>query len=57
MFCLNFSSKGDIRNILLDYSRSEYPMLKEFPSEGFFDVYYDFFDDQLNFVESEFVEL
>lgn len=57
MFCINFNQKGDIRNILLDYSRNEYPMLKEFPSEGFFDVYYDFFDDQLNFVESEFVEL
>lgn len=57
MFNINFTNKKDVRNLLLDYSRNEYPMLKEFPCEGYFDVYFDFFDDQLQYIESEFVEL
>lgn len=57
MFGVIFNKKKDIRNLLLDYSRNEYPLLKEFPCEGYYDVYYDFFEDQLQYVESEFVEL
>lgn len=57
MYCIQYTNKKDIRNLLLDYSRNEYPMLKEFPCEGYFDVYYDFFEDQLKYIESEFVEL
>jgi len=57
MFGTIFKNKKDIRNLLLDYSRNEYPMLKEFPTEGYFDVYYDFFEDQLQYIENEFVEL
>jgi NADH:ubiquinone oxidoreductase subunit C len=52
-----FNGKKDIRNLMLEYSKNEYPMLKEFPCEGHFDVYYDLFEDQLQYVESEFVEL
>lgn len=52
-----YSHKKDVRNLLLDYSRNEYPILKEFPCEGYFDIYYDFFEDQLRYIESEFVEL
>lgn len=57
MFNIMYTNKKDIRNLLLDYSRNEYPLLKEFPCEGYFDVYYDFFEDQLKYIESEFVEL
>ena len=57
MFGVIYTNKKDIRNLLLDYSRNEYPMLKEFPCEGYYDLYFDFFNDQLQYVESEFVEL
>lgn len=57
MFSLAFTNKKDVRNLLLEYSRNEYPMLKEFPCEGYFDVYYDVFEDQIQYFESEFVEL
>lgn len=57
MFGVQYLFKKDVRNLLLDYSRNEYPLLKEFPCEGYYDVYYDFFEDQLQYIESEFVEL
>lgn len=57
LFNINYSNKKDIRNLLLDYSRNDYPFLKEYPTEGYYDIYYDFFEDQLQYVESEYVEL
>lgn len=57
MFGVSFVFKKDIRNLLLEYSKNEYPMLKEFPCEGYYDLYYDIFDEQLKYIESEFVEL
>lgn len=57
MFGIIFNNTADIRNLLLDYSKTEYPMLKEFPCEGYFDIYYNFMDDQLQYVDSEYVEL
>lgn len=57
MFNINFIEKRDIRNLLLEYSKNEYPMLKDFPCEGYYDLYYDIFQDQLQYIESEFVEL
>lgn len=56
-FNINYQNKRDMRNLLLDYSRSDYPFLKEFPSEGYHDVFFDFFEDQLQYVDSEYVEL
>ncbi len=47
----------DTRNLLLEYSFTENPMLKTYPTEGFADVYYDFFRDQLCYVQHEYVEL
>lgn len=52
-----FSTTYDTRNLLLEYSFTENPMLKTYPSEGFSDVYYDFFRDQLCYVDHDFVEL
>lgn len=57
MFGVMFYKKKDIRNLLLEYSKTEYPMLKEFPTEGYYDLYYNIFDDQLHYIESEFIEL
>lgn len=57
LFNIHYTQKRDARNLLLDYSRNDYPFLKEFPTEGYHDVYFDFFEDQLQYVESEYVEL
>jgi NADH:ubiquinone oxidoreductase subunit C len=57
MFNVNYCLKNDQRVLLLDYSRNEYPMLKDFPCEGYSDIYYNFFDNQLSYINHEFTEL
>jgi len=57
MFKINYSHKIDIRRLLLDYSKQEYPLLKDFPTEGFNDVYYNFFEDQVVYTTNTVVEL
>lgn len=57
MFGVPFLNKKDTRPLLLDYSRHEFPMLKDFPSEGYQDIYFDFFENKLMYVEHEFIEL
>jgi NADH:ubiquinone oxidoreductase subunit C len=47
----------DTRNLLLEYSFIENPMVKTYPTEGFLDIYYDFFRDQLCYVNHDYVEL
>jgi NADH:ubiquinone oxidoreductase subunit C len=47
----------DTRNLLLEYSFTDNPMLKTYPTEGFVDIYYDFFRDQLCYVNHDYVEL
>jgi len=57
MFKINYSHKIDIRRLLLDYSKQEHPLLKDFPTEGFNDVYYNFFEDQVVYTTNTVVEL
>jgi len=57
MFGINYYNKKDIRKLLLDYSKIEHPMLKDFPVEGFSEVFYDFFEDQVVFSNSDSIEL
>lgn len=57
MFGVNYCNKKDIRKLLLDYSKVENPLLKDFPTEGFSEVFYDFFEDQVIFVNSDAIEL
>ena len=57
MFRISYSLKLDTRRLLLDYSRQENPLLKNFPVEGFSDVFYNFFEDQVTYNESTVVEL
>lgn len=49
--------KKDIRKLLLDYSKNENPLLKDFPVEGFSEIFYDFFEDQTIFLDTTVVEL
>lgn len=57
MFNINFKFKKDSRKLLLDYSKNESPMLKNFNSDGLSDVFYNFFDEQVTFHNNELVEL
>jgi len=57
MFGINYSFKKDLRKLLLDYSTLENHLLKLYPSEGFFDVFYNFFDNQVTVGEISSVEL
>ena len=57
MFGLNYRFKKDLRKLLVDYSTMDNPLLKSYPLEGFFDVFYNFFDDQVLCVESSNIEL
>jgi len=57
MFQLNYAYKKDNRNLLLDYSQNEHPMLKDFPTEGYKDLYYDFIEENLMYINHHYVEL
>jgi NADH:ubiquinone oxidoreductase subunit C len=54
---VNYIFKKDIRKLLLDYSKNENPLLKDFPVEGFSEIFYDFFEDQTIFLDTTVVEL
>ena len=57
MFKVSYFNKIDTRRLLLDYSKQENPLLKDYPCEGFNDVFYSFFDDQVICNNSTVVEL
>lgn len=57
MYGILYYFKYDIRKLLLDYSKLENPMLKDFSSEGIQDVFYNFFENQVTLNKSEIVEL
>jgi NADH:ubiquinone oxidoreductase subunit C len=57
MFRVSFSLKTDPRRLLLDYTKKENPLLKDYPTEGFNDVFYNFFEDQVTYNNSTVVEL
>jgi len=57
MYNINYIWKNDTRKILIDYSKNEYPLLKNYPSEGFQDVFYNFFENQITVNRNEVVEL
>ncbi len=57
MFKISYNFKTDTRRLLLDYSKQENPLLKDYPVEGFNDVFYNFFEDQVVYNNSTVVEL
>ena len=57
MFKITYYHKTDNRRLLLDYSKQENPLLKDYPTEGFNDVFYNFFEDQVVYNSSTVVEL
>lgn len=57
MFRVSYEQKTDTRRLLLDYSKSENPLLKDYPVEGFNDAFYSLFEDQVVYNNSTIVEL
>ena len=57
MFGINYTNKKDIRKLLLDYTKIENPLLKDFPAEGYSEAFYDFFEDQVVFLNNDSIEL
>jgi NADH:ubiquinone oxidoreductase subunit C len=57
MFRVSYDLKIDSRRLLLDYSKQENPLLKDYPVEGFNDAFYNFFEDQVVYNTSTVVEL
>lgn len=57
MFRVSYEQKTDTRRLLLDYSKSENPLLKDYPVEGFNDAFYSLFEDQVVYNNSTVVEL
>lgn len=57
MFNIYFFNKIDNRNLLLEYSSMYNPMLKNFPCEGYFEIYYNFFNENISFLKIESIEL
>lgn len=57
MYGIYYYWKSDTRKLLLDYTKSENPLLKDFPSEGFQDVFYNFFENQVTVNQNEVIEL
>lgn len=57
MLGVKFSNKLDTRRLLLDYSKQEHPLLKDFPVEGISDVFYNVFEDHVVILKSTVVEL
>jgi len=57
MIGVNFVNKQDNRLLLLDYSVEFNPLLKGFSCENYTDVYYNFFEDKIDYTNNQFVEL
>lgn len=51
LFWINYNNKKDTRTLLLDYPKKNHPMLKDFPTESWGELYYDFLDKSLNYSE------
>jgi NADH:ubiquinone oxidoreductase subunit C len=57
MYGIIYKNKNDSRKLLLDYSKIENPLLKSFPCDGFKDVFYSFFENQVILNKNEIIEL
>lgn len=57
MYGIYYKNKKDCRKLLLDYTKDENPLLKDYPTEGYNDIFYNFFEDQVIFDSANVVEL
>jgi NADH:ubiquinone oxidoreductase subunit C len=57
MFNILVNNSGDHRRLLLDYSKYESPLKKNFPCEGVDEYYYDIFNQQAKTTKINSIEL
>lgn len=57
MYGILYYLKLDIRKLLLDYSKLDNPLLKDFSVNGVQDVFYNFFENQISVNKVEIIEL
>ena len=57
MYGLIFFNKNDFRRLLLDYSKNDNPLLKDFPLEGLNETFFNFFENQIIINQNEVIEL
>lgn len=52
MFNINYIFKKDTRSLLLDYPKKNFPLLKDFPTESWSELYYDFLEKTLIYTDT-----
>lgn len=57
MYGIFFDFKSDTRKLLLDYSLSENPFLKDFNSESSIDNFYNIFEEKVCYIKNNNIEL
>lgn len=57
MYGIFFNFKNDTRKLLLDYSLSENPFLKDFNSESQIDNFYNIFEEKVCYIKNNNIEL
>lgn len=56
-FNINLINRTDTRNLLLDYNFTANPLLKNYPTEGHQEIFFNHLTYNLEYVNNEFVEL
>lgn len=56
-FGTNVTGRSDTRNLLLDYNLQTNPLLKTYPTEGHQEIFFNYLSYNLEYVNTEFVEL
>ena len=57
MYNVIFLNKTDTRRLLLDYSKNENPLLKNYPSSGYTELFYNIFENQVTATNVEVIDL
>lgn len=57
MYGLFFYNKTDSRNLLLDYTFTDHPLSKTYPCTGFSEIFYNPFEERIEYLYNNGVEL
>ena len=57
MYGIYFIWKTDVRKLLLDYSKNDSPLLKDYPVSGYQDYFYNILEDTVSFYNNEVIQL
>lgn len=56
-FNINIAQRSDTRNLLLDYNFQGNPLLKNYPTEGYKEIFFNHLSYNLEYINTEFIEL